>query len=380
MTGAEVDYNGQPAGYTQDPQEDISYVSKHDNQTLYDNNAYKIPLDATMAERVRVQNVGLSTVILGQGVPFMHAGSDLLRSKSLDRDSYNSGDWFNRLDFTYQSNNWGVGLPVAGKNQDNWDIMAPLLANPALMPAPADIVQMTEMYQELLAIRASSELFRLETAEQIQERVVFHNTGPDQLPGLIVMSISDLTTVDLDRYYEFIVVLVNANDEAQSFTQTDLVGVDLQLHEVQAGSDDLIVQTSSYNSTTGTFALPGRTTAVFVLRETSENLIDRLKDDVQALVDSGDLAANKANVLFTKLKNALKELDKGKPSQAIKQLAQFIHHVEILVRQGILAVEHGDALIQEAEFIILQIAGDYQIEVSSIDLGITEIFLPAMNP
>ena len=31
-TGADVDYNGQPAGYTQDPQEDITYISKHDNQ------------------------------------------------------------------------------------------------------------------------------------------------------------------------------------------------------------------------------------------------------------------------------------------------------------------------------------------------------------
>ncbi len=44
VTGADVDYNGQPAGYTQDPQEDITYISKHDNQTLYDNNTYKTPL------------------------------------------------------------------------------------------------------------------------------------------------------------------------------------------------------------------------------------------------------------------------------------------------------------------------------------------------
>ena len=132
VTGKDVDYNGQPAGYTQDPQEDITYISKHDNQTLYDNNTYKNPVDTSMADRVRVQNVGLSTVLLGQGVPFMHAGSDLLRSKSFDRDSYNSGDWFNRLDFTYQANNYGVGLPVAGKNQDNWVIMQPRLANPDL--------------------------------------------------------------------------------------------------------------------------------------------------------------------------------------------------------------------------------------------------------
>ena len=69
-------------------------------------------------------------MLLGQGVPFMHAGSDLLRSKSFDRDSYNSGDWFNKLDFSYQDNNFGVGLPVAGKNQDNWFLMQPLLGQP----------------------------------------------------------------------------------------------------------------------------------------------------------------------------------------------------------------------------------------------------------
>jgi pullulanase/glycogen debranching enzyme len=63
------------------------YISKHDNQTLFDINVFAAPQGTSMAERVRMQNVGLSTVLLGQGVPFLHAGSDLLRSKSLDRDS-----------------------------------------------------------------------------------------------------------------------------------------------------------------------------------------------------------------------------------------------------------------------------------------------------
>ena len=43
--------------------------------------------------------LALATVMLSQGRPFVHAGDDLLRSKSLDRDSYNSGDWFNRCVF-----------------------------------------------------------------------------------------------------------------------------------------------------------------------------------------------------------------------------------------------------------------------------------------
>lgn len=44
----------------------------------------------------RVAGLCLALVVLGQGIPFIHAGDDLLRSKSLDRDSYNSGVWRRR--------------------------------------------------------------------------------------------------------------------------------------------------------------------------------------------------------------------------------------------------------------------------------------------
>ena len=95
VTGADIDYNGAPTGYTLDPQEQISYVEAHDNETFFDIVQYKAPADATVADRVRMQNLGLDLVMYSQGVPFFHAGGDMLRSKSLDRDSFNSGDWFN---------------------------------------------------------------------------------------------------------------------------------------------------------------------------------------------------------------------------------------------------------------------------------------------
>jgi pullulanase-type alpha-1,6-glucosidase len=265
VKGSQVDYNGQPAGYTQDPQENITYISKHDNQTLYDINAYKTPVDTSMVDRVRLQQVGLSIVALGQGVHFFHAGSDLLRSKSMDRDSYDSGDWFNRLDFTYQETGWGAGLPVARVNQDNWTIMQPLLADPALNPAPADIAQSAAVFQEWMAIRTSSPLFSLETEADIQARLAFHNTGPDQLPGLIVMSLSDMVEPDLDKRAEFIVALFNANDEAQTFVEPATIGMDLTLHPVQVQSVDAVVKTATFDPATGAFTVPARTTAVFVL-------------------------------------------------------------------------------------------------------------------
>ncbi|MDY7077379.1 MAG: pullulanase-type alpha-1,6-glucosidase [Chloroflexota bacterium] len=271
ITGGAVDYNGSPAGYTADPQEQIVYISKHDNQTLYDNNQYKMPTDATMDERVRAQNVGLSIVSLSQGVPFLHAGSDMLRSKSMDRDSYNSGDWFNKLDFTYQDNNWGVGLPpadVSGQS-DNWPIMAPLLADPALKPAPADIQRSVQHLREMLEIRASSPLFRLETLEEVQARLAFHNTGPSQIPGLIVMSLSD-PLAEVDPNYSLTVVLFNATDEPQTFTEAAFSGATLNLHPVQADGYDPVVKTASF--ATGVFTVPARTTAVFVQAQVGPSL------------------------------------------------------------------------------------------------------------
>ena len=266
VTGSQVDYNGSPAGYTQDPQEHIVYVAKHDNQTLYDINAYKLPLDTSMADRVRVQNLGLDLTLLAQGVPFIHAGEDLLRSKSMDRDSYNSGDWFNRLDWTYQSNNFGVGLPIEGVNSANWSLIGPRLADANLMPAAADLQASAAHAQELLQIRDSSALFRLQTEADVMARLQFSNTGASQIPGLIVMRLSDevVGLPDIDGAYEQVVVLFNATDEPQTYTMSDAIGQAFRLHGVQENSADSVVQGATYAVASGQFNVPARTTAVFV--------------------------------------------------------------------------------------------------------------------
>jgi hypothetical protein len=199
-------------------------------------------------------------------VPFLHAGEEILRSKSLDRNSYNSGDWFNKLDWTYQSNNWGVGLPPAGDNQSNWDLMRPRLADPNLKPATGDILSAFAHARELYRIRESSPLFRLQTEADVMARLQFHNVGPDQIPGLIVMSLSDKVAglPDLDPAHEQIVVLFNATDEVQSFTLGELRALGFRLHPVQTSSADGVVRQANFDPRTATFTVPARTTAVFV--------------------------------------------------------------------------------------------------------------------
>ena len=257
-------------GYALDPQETVNYVSKHDNETLYDLNLHKLPsgqngmANTTMADRVRVQNLALSLIGFSQGVPFFHLGSDMLRSKSLDRNSYDSGDWFNRVDFTYQDNNFGIGLPPAWDNQNLWSEMAPLLRNPSLKPKPADILDAVTHLQDVLKIRNSSKLFRLTNAEDIKKRIKFYNTGSNQIDALIAMAISDTVGADLDPEHDRIVVLFNADKFEKYVTIPEFQNTTMVLHPVQVASDDTLLKTATFNGQNGEFKVPPRTAAVFV--------------------------------------------------------------------------------------------------------------------
>ncbi len=256
VRGAEVDYNGQPAGYAADPSETVTYVDAHDNETLFDSLQLKLPRATSMADRARMSTVSLSTVALGQGVAFWHAGTDLLRSKSLDRNSYDSGDWFNRIDWTGRDNTFGSGLPLRADNEAKWEYLRPLLADESLDPGPAAMSAAHEQALDLLRIRSSSPLFRLGSLEQVQAKVSFL----DAPPGVVAMLIDDTADAaggDLDGERDAVLVVVNATPEPQTVAGA---GEGLTLHAVQAdGADDVVRQTSVDG---GSVTVPARTTAV----------------------------------------------------------------------------------------------------------------------
>lgn len=260
VRGADVLYGDAPAGYTQSPKENIVYVSAHDNETLFDAVQLKAPENLSNAERVRMNNLGLSLVALSQGTPFFHAGDDLLRSKSLDRNSYNSGDWFNQLDFSYRTNNWGVGLPPGAENEANWPLMSRLLGT---LPAPGetDIRRSAEHLRELLRVRGSSPLFSLATAKQVQNSLHFYNTGPEQVPGVIVMHLTD--EADTDPEHRSVAVVFNGTPDVQRLNVSELAGRTMRLHPVQQNGGDPLVRFSRLRPD-GTLLVPGRTAAVFV--------------------------------------------------------------------------------------------------------------------
>ncbi len=262
VTGAQVSYNGQPTGYTKSPIEAVNYASVHDNQDLFDAVQLKSSFNDSIATRARRQVMGMSLVMLGQGVPFFQAGDDLLRSKDMDQNSYDSGDWFNKIDWTGQTANWGIGLPIAGQNEGQWPLMIPLLSNSAYTPLPANIAYSKAAFSDLLAIRYSSGLFRMPTLEEVQQNLTFLNTGPSQTPDLIVMKL-DANVGSYGRY-KHIVVLFNATNAAVTFSDSRMLGLKLHLHPVQQTSSDPATTQSTFSSATGTATVPALTTAVFV--------------------------------------------------------------------------------------------------------------------
>ncbi|MFE6362539.1 pullulanase-type alpha-1,6-glucosidase [Streptomyces sp. NPDC057806] len=250
VTGADVDYNGQPAGYAEAPGDALAYADAHDNESLFDALAFKLPATVSADDRARMQVLAMATATLSQGPALSQAGTDLLRSKSLDRNSYDSGDWFNAIHWNCaDGNGFGRGLPMAADNQSKWPYATPLLGT--VKVGCEQIDGASAAYRDLLRIRSTEGAFSLGSAEQVQSKLAFPLSGTDETPGVITMTLGDL------------VVVFNATPEQQEQRIAELAGTGYALHEMQAEGADPIVRTSSYEKESGTFAVPGRTVAVF---------------------------------------------------------------------------------------------------------------------
>ncbi|WP_046728277.1 pullulanase-type alpha-1,6-glucosidase [Streptomyces humi] len=250
VTGAEVDYNGSPAGYAAAPGDALAYVDAHDNESLFDALTYKLPATTSAADRARMQVLAMATATLSQGPSLSQAGTDLLRSKSLDRNSFDSGDWFNAIHWNCaDGNGFGRGLPPAADNESKWPYAKPLLSSVGVGCAQIDGA--SAAYRDLLRIRTTESVFSLDTAGQVQSKLSFPLSGQDETPGVITMALGDL------------VVVFNATPGQREQRVTALTGTGYRLHPVQASGADSVVKSASYDRKTGTFTVPGRTVAVF---------------------------------------------------------------------------------------------------------------------
>ena len=261
-----IDYDGQPAGYAEQPGEVVNYVENHDNPTLFDINVLKLPPSTSADERARVQVLALALPALSQGIAYYHAGSDLLRSKSLDRNSFDSGDWFNRLDWSGRTHAFGSGLPRAADNGADWALLAPFLADPSLRPDVATITWTRAAFLDLLRLRASTPLLRLRSAEDVRKRLRFHATGPAQ-PGALIAATIDGAGMG-DAGFAELAYFINADQRGHEIVIDAARGKDWQLHPVQRAASAVDArprEQSRVDRADGRFHVPARSVLVYVV-------------------------------------------------------------------------------------------------------------------
>lgn len=180
---ARVNYDKQP--WANEPTQQISYVSCHDDMCLVDRLKASIPglSDATrseadrMAELIRLDLLAQTAVFTSQGVPFMLAGEEMLRDKKGVHNSFASPDSINEF---------------------NWD---------NLKQHP----QVFEYYRDLIGLRKHHPAFRLASADAVRSHLEFIATGD----CLVAFRLKDLEGIDTWRE---IVVILNANRAAVPVT------------------------------------------------------------------------------------------------------------------------------------------------------------------
>lgn len=145
-----VNYSKKP--YTSSPASLINYVDCHDNNILWDKIALSYK-DATEADRIKMHELSYAIVLTSQGASFLTAGSEFLRSKNGVENSFDKGDIVNGI---------------------NWD----------LKTSNASTYQ---YIQSLINIRKSHPAFRMQTAAQIAQHLVFEKDLPE---GIIAYTLN----------------------------------------------------------------------------------------------------------------------------------------------------------------------------------------------
>jgi pullulanase len=102
---SKVNYSKGP--YAKDPSQVVSYCECHDNHVLWDKLAISNKKDNALL-RKEMHKLSLSIVLTSQGISFLHAGTEFLRSKKGVENSFNAGDSINTIDWNLKSNHKDV--------------------------------------------------------------------------------------------------------------------------------------------------------------------------------------------------------------------------------------------------------------------------------
>jgi pullulanase len=169
-----VNYSKAP--WASEPTQCINYVSCHDNNTLFDK--LVITGEGKVSEKnlVKMDMMANAIVLTSQGIPFFHAGEEMLRTKQGEHNSFNKPDSINQIDWRWK-----------------WK--------------HAEVMQ---YYRDLITLRKSHPAFRMSSAEMIRANLKFMEPGQT---GVIGYTINGKAVGDA---WSEIIVIFNANQKIVS--------------------------------------------------------------------------------------------------------------------------------------------------------------------
>ncbi len=163
-------YDNEIYNFTQEPGESINYVSSHDNLCLNDK-FEKSNSNNTALEREKMNRLALSIVLTSQGVPFIQGGTEILRTKQGNHNSYNSGDAVNEI---------------------NWS-------------RKAKYRETYEYIKNLIALRKSQKVMTLDTAVEVRKSLTFLEAPCN--------SVAYELTSSFKEDYSKLIIIHNSNKE-----------------------------------------------------------------------------------------------------------------------------------------------------------------------
>ncbi len=167
-----VNYSKKP--YAATPANTISYAECHDNNTLWDKLAISAP-KASIEQRTQMHMLALSIVLTSQGISFLHAGTEFLRSKKGIENSYNAGDSINAIDWDLKTNNKTVYDYVQG-------LVAMRKAHPAFRMSTSLSIQQNLRFLDAPAGVIGYEINGAAVGDRWKKiQVWFNGTGEDQM-------------------------------------------------------------------------------------------------------------------------------------------------------------------------------------------------------
>jgi pullulanase len=161
--------------WAKEPRHCVSYDSCHDNHTLWDKILITTP-KVKEADRIRMYKLAAAIVLTSQGISFIHAGEEILRTKKGHENSYNLPDAINAID-------WGRKIKYA---------------------------DVYNYYRGLITLRKVHPAFRMKSTVHIQRNLAFL---PMPAKGMVGYCIHG---VDAGDSAEWLVVIFNSTSGVQN--------------------------------------------------------------------------------------------------------------------------------------------------------------------